>query len=192
MRTEIALLQNVRVASPCDASWDAMTSIDGDRVRFCEGCQKRVYNLSALGQAEAEGLLRAHEGHLCVRYYRRRDGTILTTDCPVGLRAARQLILTRTRVSVGLCLVLCAAFAAHHSANTYLNQPSMGDVPSEAPIPGPIVGSLPSPAPAPTVEAPVKQTDHKLQYRMGMVNPRMGRTLVSSPQVHTAPPGHER
>src|SRR5436190_1125231 len=112
MRSEIPLLQNVRVASPCRASWDEMTPIDQDRVRFCSGCQKRVYNLSALCQAEAEGLLRAHEGHLCVRYYRRHDGTILTTDCPVGLRAARQLVLTRTRVSIGLCLMLCAAFAA--------------------------------------------------------------------------------
>ena len=64
MRTEIALLQNVRVASPCDASWDAMASIDGDRVRFCAGCQKRGYNLSALGRAEGEGHLRrrVHSG----------------------------------------------------------------------------------------------------------------------------------
>jgi hypothetical protein len=111
MRTEIPLLQNVRVASPCQASWDAMTPIDEERVRFCEGCQKRVFNLSAMGQAEAEGLLRAHEGHLCVRYYRRHDGTILTNDCPVGLRAARQLILTRTRVSLGLCVLLGVALA---------------------------------------------------------------------------------
>src|SRR5690242_6929723 len=102
MRTEIPLLQNVRVASPCSASWQDMTPIQGERVRFCDGCRKRVYNLSAMGQAEAEGLLRAHEGHLCVRYYRRRDGTILTTDCPVGLAAARRLVLMRTKVSIGL------------------------------------------------------------------------------------------
>ena len=83
-----------------------MEPVQGERVRFCEGCQKRVYNLSAMGQAEAEGLLRRHEGHLCVRYYRRRDGTILTSDCPVGLQAARRLVLTRTGVSLGLCMLL--------------------------------------------------------------------------------------
>jgi len=113
MRTEIPLLQNVRVAKPCHAAWDDMARVDGNRVRFCDGCQKRVYNLSEMGQAEAEGLLRAHEGHLCVRYYRRHDGTILTSDCPVGLRAARDLFLTRARVSAGLCFMLCVAFASY-------------------------------------------------------------------------------
>lgn len=123
MRTGIPLLQNVRVASPCRASWEEMTPIDQDRVRFCDGCRKRVYNLSALCQAEAEGLLRAHEGHLCVRYYRRHDGTILTTDCPVGLRAARQLVLTRTRVSAGLCMMLCLAFAAYNASMQTMGKP---------------------------------------------------------------------
>jgi hypothetical protein len=30
------------------------------------------------------------EGRLCVRFYRRRDGTILTNNCPVGLRALKR------------------------------------------------------------------------------------------------------
>lgn len=30
-----------------------------------------------------------HEGHLCVRFYTRAEGTMLTQDCPVGLRAVR-------------------------------------------------------------------------------------------------------
>lgn len=115
MRTDIPLLHNVRIASPCGALWSEMKPIDEDRVRFCDGCRKKVYNLSAMEQAEAEGLLRAHEGHLCVRYFRRHDGTILTTDCPIGLRAARQMVLTRTRVSIGLCLLLCVALASYHA-----------------------------------------------------------------------------
>ena len=123
MRTEIPLLQNVRVAAPCHASWDDMTPVQGERVRICEGCQKRVYTLSAMGQAEAEGLLRSHEGHLCVRYYRRQDGTILSSDCPVGLRAARRLVLTRVGVSVGLCLLLSVAIAGFRATNR-----TMGDV----------------------------------------------------------------
>ena len=59
MKSEIPLLQYVRVAAPCPASWDEMKEVEGDRVKFCSGCQKRVYNLSALGQAEAEGLTHA-------------------------------------------------------------------------------------------------------------------------------------
>jgi hypothetical protein len=113
MKAEIPLLQAVRVAAPCHASWDAMTEVEGDRVKFCSGCQKRVYNLSAMGQAEAEGLLRRHEGKLCVRYYRRRDGTILTAECPVGLRAARELAFRRAQASFALCALFCAALAAY-------------------------------------------------------------------------------
>jgi hypothetical protein len=112
-------------------------------VRFCDGCQKRVYNLSALCQAEAEGLLRAHEGHLCVRYYRRHDGTILTADCPVGLRAARQLVLTRTRVSIGLCLLLCAAFAAHHTITRTTSAPKQHTQTVTPPQPEETIGMLP-------------------------------------------------
>lgn len=96
MSTTIPLLQNVKVASPCSASWEDMEQIDGDRVHFCAGCKKRVYNLSAMGQAEAEGLLRKHEGHLCVRYYQRKDGTILTQNCTVGMQAVRLQLIRRS------------------------------------------------------------------------------------------------
>ena len=37
----------------------------------------------------AEALVRAKEGDLCVRYYRRADGTVLTADCSVGVRRKR-------------------------------------------------------------------------------------------------------
>ena len=80
------LLENLRIATPCQADWDDMT---GDaRVRFCGRCAKNVYNLSAMTRQEGEALLREKEG-LCVRLYRRRDGTVLTADCPVGVRRER-------------------------------------------------------------------------------------------------------
>ena len=78
------LLSDVRIASPCPASWDKMTG--DDRKRFCGQCKLHVYNLSAMAAPEAEALLQKSEGRLCVRLYRRRDGTVLTRDCPVGFR----------------------------------------------------------------------------------------------------------
>ncbi len=85
----LPLLDNVAIASPCSASWDKMQG--DDRVRFCGDCQKNVYNLSALPRQEAEGLLAAHaKGELCVRLYRREDGTVLTQDCPVGVTRKRR------------------------------------------------------------------------------------------------------
>lgn len=82
-------LDRVAVASPCSAAWERMRPIDAaGRVRACDTCQLNVHDLSALGRAEAEALLLAHEGaRLCVRLYRRADGRVLTRDCPVGLDA---------------------------------------------------------------------------------------------------------
>jgi hypothetical protein len=81
-------LDTIQVASPCTAAWDDMSGTE--RMRFCHLCQKTVYNLSVMTRAQAEKLIRQKEGSLCVRLYRRRDGTVLTGDCPVGLRAARR------------------------------------------------------------------------------------------------------
>lgn len=81
-------LSNVKVASPCPADWDKM--IGDERIRFCGQCQLNVYNLSAMTRDQAESVIAGTEGRLCVRFYRRNDGSILTQDCPVGLRAIRQ------------------------------------------------------------------------------------------------------
>ncbi len=97
-------IENIRVASPCTASWDRM---EGDeRVRFCGSCQKSVYNLSALNRLEAEQLVAEKEGRLCVRYYQRADGKVLTSDCPVGLQAVRRKIALRLSMAIALSLSL--------------------------------------------------------------------------------------
>jgi Carboxypeptidase regulatory-like domain len=81
------VLGRMRVASPCRASWEGM---EGDeRVRFCGQCGLHVYNISAMTRGEAESLVARTEGRLCARLYRRADGTVLTKDCPTGLRAVR-------------------------------------------------------------------------------------------------------
>lgn len=83
-RARLPMLQQTKIASPCHASWENMTG--DDQVRFCGGCQKNVYDLSAMTSTEAEALLREKEGNLCARFYRRTDGTIMTSDCSVGVR----------------------------------------------------------------------------------------------------------
>jgi hypothetical protein len=55
-----------------------------ERKRFCGDCKMNVYNLSGMTRYDAENLLKNAEGRLCVRYFQRADGTILTKDCPVG------------------------------------------------------------------------------------------------------------
>ena len=81
-------LDHVTVAAPCDAGWENM--VGNERVRFCARCSMNVYNLSGMTKGEAERLVVQAEGRLCIRFYRRADGTILTKNCPVGLRALRR------------------------------------------------------------------------------------------------------
>ena len=83
-------LDIIDVASPCSVPWDAMEG--DDRVRFCGECKLNVYNLSQMSRDEAEQLVLSREGRLCVGFFRRADGTVLTRDCPVGLRALRRRV----------------------------------------------------------------------------------------------------
>lgn len=81
-------VQSMRVASPCSVGWDEMTG--DDRVRHCDSCQLNIYNTAEMTTQEIESLVQKREDRLCIRLYRRADGTVLTKDCPVGLRAVRQ------------------------------------------------------------------------------------------------------
>jgi hypothetical protein len=92
----------IHVASPCTADWERMTG--DNRVRHCAQCNLNVYNFAEMTSREVADLVAASKGHrLCGRLYRRADGTLLTSDCPVGLR-------TRVhRISRRVGLVLFAA-----------------------------------------------------------------------------------
>ena len=81
-------LDDIRIASPCSADWNAM--FGNDRMRFCGECKLNVYNLSGMSKREAEDLVAGAEGRLCVRFYRRIDGTIITENCPVGWARVKQ------------------------------------------------------------------------------------------------------
>ncbi len=95
----------LEVASPCPESWECMRG-DG-RVRFCDRCELNVYNLSEMTEAEVEALVHGTTGRLCARFYRRRDGTVLTRDCPVKVRA--RIMRRWIVVAVALLSVVGAA-----------------------------------------------------------------------------------
>lgn len=84
-------LVQVRVATPCSVNWDEM---QGDhQVRFCSQCSLNVYNLSEMKRDAAESFIAKSEGRVCIRLYRRHDGTVITKDCPVGRRALHRQVL---------------------------------------------------------------------------------------------------
>jgi hypothetical protein len=104
-------LDNVRVAAPCEADWDEM--MGDERVRFCGQCSLNVYNLSSMTRKEAESLISRHEGRLCVRYYRRADGSILTNNCPVGLRAIKRRVSRVARATISTVLSFFAGLGVY-------------------------------------------------------------------------------
>lgn len=83
-------LDNIKIASPCGANWNEM--FGDERRRFCSLCELNVYNLSDMTQAEAESFLINSEGRVCLRIHRRKDGTVLTQNCPVGWQAVKRKV----------------------------------------------------------------------------------------------------
>ena len=138
-------LAHVRVASPCKADWDQM--IGTDRVRFCGQCSLNIYNLSAMTRDQAESLIAANEGRLCVRFYRRVDGSILTQDCPVGLRAVRRRLSNFKKAVFAASLTFLASLGLQKLLPIVLLPPpphvvTMG-IMAVGPYPDPVVGQIP-------------------------------------------------
>jgi hypothetical protein len=148
-KVALPLLSRVRIASPCAASWDGMRG--DERVRHCASCDKQVFDLSALSSEQAEALLRERTGGLCVRLYRRKDGTVLTSDCPVGAQKARRR--RGLAVMVAGSLVATAAWGAHALTTSEVGSaktPSHGFDPDEVFVMGEVAIEPYEPPPAPS------------------------------------------
>ncbi|MEK6335303.1 MAG: hypothetical protein AABM67_10155 [Acidobacteriota bacterium] len=115
MRRFTSPLDKVSVAAPCPADWEAM--VGGDRVRFCGQCELNVYNLTAMTRDEAESLITRTEGRLCLRFYRRKDGSIITEDCPVGLRALKRHARRIKQAVAASVLAFLTGIGANGAAN---------------------------------------------------------------------------
>jgi hypothetical protein len=145
-RRALPLLDDLRVAAPCKAKWDDMAG--DDRVRFCGQCAKNVFNVSAMPREEAEAMLAGSTGSsLCVRFYRRPDGTVLSGDCAVGMRRRK-----RRRGIVGAIAGLLASASALAFSEHRESRVTMGSAPRMSPPEldvmqdGPLHHGRPSPA----------------------------------------------
>src|SRR5262245_10113268 len=106
-------LDHIKIAAPCPADWDQMFSFGDERVRYCSQCNLNVYNLSDMSRQEAEALIYKTEGRLCVRFYRRADGSILTQNCPVGLMAIKRRVAWLAQVVLGMALSLVSGLGLY-------------------------------------------------------------------------------
>ncbi len=113
------MLSEIRIASPCPATWEQMA---GDtQVRHCAQCNLNVYNFSEMTSGEIEQLIKASEGQrLCGRLYQRADGTLITRDCPVGLRTRIRRVSRRlsTALAAAMSLVFTAQACSQQTSFT--------------------------------------------------------------------------
>jgi hypothetical protein len=80
-------LAQVSIPTPCPMEWADMKG--DDRVRYCATCSKHVYDISAMPAVDAANFIQSHKGELCVQFYRRPDGTIVTAKCSSGFDRPR-------------------------------------------------------------------------------------------------------
>lgn len=144
--TDRSPLDRISIASPCSADWNQMQG--DDRRRFCGECRLHVHDLSRMSEGEAAALLQqAGPGRVCVRFYRRADGRVLTRDCPVGLRQK-----LRWAVARAIALWLCVGSAVAACVRPRQEPAAPGTPPSQpAPLQGEVVmGDVAVPTVPPT------------------------------------------
>jgi len=108
---ETPILASLKIAAPCNADWDTM--VGTERERFCSTCALNVYNISSMGSLEAERFLAERAGSkVCVQFFRRKDGTILSDNCPKGLRAMRDRSKQFLKIASSFIAIVVSNFAA--------------------------------------------------------------------------------
>jgi hypothetical protein len=96
-------LPQVTVPVPCHVDWNGMMRIDREGlVRFCDSCDKPVYDSRSMTRRQLQDLITTHEGPgRCLRLHVRPDGTVVTRDCFAALvRLGRFLWLKTALLAV--------------------------------------------------------------------------------------------
>jgi len=119
-------LDNIRIASPCSADWNEMYG--NDRMRHCGDCKLNVYNLSGMSREAAENLVMNAEGRLCVRFYRRLDGTIITENCPVGWAKVKARAKVFVTAAFSLLMTLMGGLFVASRVSSRKTAPMMGEM----------------------------------------------------------------
>ncbi|MBV8762621.1 MAG: hypothetical protein JO257_35375, partial [Deltaproteobacteria bacterium] len=129
-------LDDLRLGFRCTQRWDDM--LGDDRVRACAGCNQPVYNLSGMTRAEAEALLATHGQLPCVRFFRRPDGSVMTSDCPTSTRVpARRLAVAAGSLAAASLAAAPAAMA--QAAGDPAEQTANGSGSDAALLPGEVI-----------------------------------------------------
>ncbi|MFT3743175.1 MAG: hypothetical protein QM785_02670 [Pyrinomonadaceae bacterium] len=113
MKTFTNPLDEIRIASPCSSNWNDMYG--NQRKRFCSECKLNVYNLSDMTRSDAESFLLRAEGRVCLRVYRRSDGSVITNDCPIRIQKIRKNALRIATAILALIAGLMSGISSYRS-----------------------------------------------------------------------------
>lgn len=136
MERRRSMLDRLRVAKACDESWEQMRGTN--QVRFCSHCEKSVHNLSAMTRRDAERLVAASGGRLCIRYISTPARRVVTLDAPP--LAAHALVRRASRFTAGAFTAALAMTTA--SAQTTQTSPPPAMI-AEAQVAKPDAPQLP-------------------------------------------------
>lgn len=186
-------LEAIHIAKPCHADWGNMTG--DERARFCGSCHKNVYDISQMTRAQAHDLIQEKEGHVCVRLYRRTDGTVITSDCPVGKREfARPMWWTLAGFIALMASGAAAVWSQPAATENYAPQPTpLVDKARAWPLVGAVIDKVaPQPqmmmgdmAPSPAATPQPTNSPHAGKPRMGRVT--MGAPMAPIVTVEATP-----
>jgi hypothetical protein len=108
-----SILNRVCIAMPCNIGWDNMKG--NDEVRLCGGCDKNVYNISAMSKKRAEEILSSP--HLpCLRISRDQNGKLITDDCHFFFKPARKIWRTVLSLASSIIALISAMQPAQAQA----------------------------------------------------------------------------
>jgi hypothetical protein len=126
-----------------------------DRMRHCGQCKLNVYNLSGMTRQAAEDLVTNAEGRVCVRFYRRTDGTVITENCPIGWARVKQRARIYATAAFSLIMTLLGGLFVVSSFSKQSKTTEVGVLVKPTPTPTPddshvIMGAIayrPTPTP---------------------------------------------
>src|SRR6267143_2477894 len=70
----------IQIGTACPLQWDRLSGV-GSR-RFCGACEHSVHNLSAMSSRQREQFALHTDGHDCIAYELRDDGSMVTAPTP--------------------------------------------------------------------------------------------------------------
>jgi hypothetical protein len=105
------IINNLKIASPCPMMWSDMQRTPEEAIRFYGDYRKNVYDVSKMSARETALIVQKAEisgASTCMQLYQRADGTIITDDCPVGLRRIRDGFRKLRSAAATFVVFLCA------------------------------------------------------------------------------------